>query len=100
NNRASYSKPKVGLVKVSGQDYVTIRYARSKSAAGVLTSVQFSTDLVNWRTNTGAERVTQTLSVTPAAENADCEIVVEAAVVPISATKSVFLRVKVSLEQP
>jgi hypothetical protein len=100
NDRASCAKPKVGLVTVDGHDYVTIRYARSKSAAGVLTSVEFSTDLVNWRANSDTERVTQTISVTPSAENADCEIIVEAAVVPMSATKPAFLRVRVSLQQP
>ncbi len=93
NDSSSVATPEMDWLTENGETYLTITFHRSKTAAGVSLAVEYSSDLVTWHANTPNEPVTRTVSITPAPDHPDTEIVVEAAVLPISQVRNAFLRV-------
>ena len=90
----------MGRLTENGETYLTIRYPRSKTAAGVSLAVEYSSDLVTWHANSTSGQVTRTVSIATAADQPDTEIVVEAAILPISQAPNAFLRVAAKVQDP
>ena len=100
NDGASVALAEMGRLTENGETYLTIRYPRSKTAAGVSLAVEYSSDLVTWHANSTSGQVTRTVSIATAADQPDTEIVVEAAILPISQAPNAFLRVAAKVQDP